>query len=94
MQLQKSTFAASHMKSSVFQHIFNYISTYAYVFSEYLLCNFNNLSIKFHVMLQKMKGCSCYSNKYNEIKICDLELFSEIRSQLLFINYFSKSYIV
>ena len=41
----------SHMKSSVFQHIFNYISTYAHVFPEYLLHNFNNLCIKFHVML-------------------------------------------
>ena len=41
----------SHMKSNVFQHIFNYISTNAYVFPEYLLHNFNNLSIKFHVMI-------------------------------------------
>ena len=41
----------SHMKSSVFQHIFNYISTYVYVFPEYLLHNFNNLGIKFYVML-------------------------------------------
>ena len=41
----------SHMKSSLFQHVFNYISTYAYVFPEYLLHNFDNLSIKFHVML-------------------------------------------
>ena len=41
----------SHMKSSVFQHIFNYICTNAHVFPEYLLHNFNNLSIKFHVML-------------------------------------------
>ena len=41
----------NHMKSSVFQHIFNYISTYAHVFPEYLLHNFNDLNIKFHVML-------------------------------------------
>ena len=41
----------SHMKSIVIQHVFNYISTYAYAFSGYLLYNFNNLSIKFHVML-------------------------------------------
>ena len=41
----------SQMKSSVFQHAFNYISTYVYAFPEYLLYNFNNLSIKFHVML-------------------------------------------
>ena len=41
----------SHMKSSVFQHVFNYISTYAYAFPEYLLHNLDNLSIKFHVML-------------------------------------------
>ena len=41
----------SHMKSSVFQHIFSYISTYAHVFPEYLLYNFNNLNIKFHLML-------------------------------------------
>ena len=40
----------SHMKSSVFRHIFNYIATNAYVFLEYLLHNFNNLSIKFHAM--------------------------------------------
>ena len=39
------------MKSSVFQHVFNYISTYTYAFPEYLLNNFNNLSIKFHAML-------------------------------------------
>ena len=41
----------SHMKSFVFLHIFNSISTYAYVFPEYLLYNFDNLSIKFHVMI-------------------------------------------
>ena len=41
----------SHMKSIVIQHVFNYISTYAYVFPGYLLYIFNNLSIKFHVML-------------------------------------------
>ena len=34
------------MKSIVFLHIF--ISTYAYVFPEYLLQNFDNLSIKFN----------------------------------------------
>ena len=40
------------MKSIVFQHVFNCISTYAYVFPEYLLHNFfDNLSIKFHVMI-------------------------------------------
>ena len=41
----------SHMKSIVFQHVFNCISTYAYVFPEYLLHNFDNLSIKFHVII-------------------------------------------
>ena len=41
----------SHMKSIVIQHVFNYISTYAYAFLWYLLYNFNNLSIKFHVLL-------------------------------------------
>ena len=41
----------SHMKSSVFQHIFNYASTYAYVFPKYLLHYSKNLGIKFHVML-------------------------------------------
>ena len=41
----------SHMKSCVFQHIFKCISTYGYVFPNYLLHNFDNLSIKFHVML-------------------------------------------
>ena len=29
-----------------------------------------------------MQRCSCYSNKYNEIKMCDLEPFSEIQSQI------------
>ena len=29
-----------------------------------------------------MQYCLCYSNKYNEIKMCDLEPFSEIQSQL------------
>ena len=41
----------SHMKSIVFLHIFNCISTNAYVFPEYLLHKFDNLSIKFHVMI-------------------------------------------
>ena len=41
----------SHMKSIVFQHVFNCISTKAHVFPEYLLHNFDNLSIKFHVMI-------------------------------------------
>ena len=41
----------SHMKSIVFLHIFNCISTNAYVFPEYLLHNLDNLSIKFHVMI-------------------------------------------
>ena len=38
------------MKSGVFQHVFQCISTYAYVFPEYLLQNFNDLSIKFYVI--------------------------------------------
>ena len=29
-----------------------------------------------------MQYCSCYSNKYNEIKMCDLEPFSEIQSHI------------
>ena len=41
----------SHMKSSVFLHVFNDISTYAYVFTEYFLHCFSNLSIEFHVVL-------------------------------------------
>ena len=41
----------SQMKSIVFQHVFNCISTYTYVFPEYLLHNFDNLSNKFHVMI-------------------------------------------
>ena len=41
----------SHIKSHVFQHIFKCISTYGYVFLKYLWHNFDNLSIKFHVML-------------------------------------------
>ena len=39
----------SHMKSIVFQHVLNCISSYAHVFSEYLLTSFDNLNIKFHV---------------------------------------------
>ena len=41
----------SHMKYSVFLHVFNDISTYAYVFIEYFLHSFSNLSIEFHVVL-------------------------------------------
>ena len=36
-----------------------------------------------------MQCCSCYSNKYNEIKMCDLEPFSEIWSQMW--NSFKKT---
>ena len=39
----------SHMKSGVFLHVFNDISTYAYVFTGYSLHTFSNLNIKFHV---------------------------------------------
>ena len=41
----------SHMKSIVFQHVFNCISTYVHVFQEYLLHNFDNLIIQFHIMI-------------------------------------------
>ena len=41
----------SHMKSSVFLHVFNDIFTYVYVFTEYLLHSFSNLSIEFLVVL-------------------------------------------
>ena len=41
----------SHMKSSVFLHVFNDISTYVYVFAEYFLHSFSNLSIEFLVVL-------------------------------------------
>ena len=41
----------SHMKSSVFLHVFNDISTYAYVFTKYFLYSSSNLSIEFHVVL-------------------------------------------
>ena len=41
----------SHMKSSVFLHVFNDISTDAYVFTEYFLQSFSNLSVEFHVVL-------------------------------------------
>ena len=41
----------SHMKSSVFLHVFNDISTYVYVFTEYFLHFFSNLSIEFLVVL-------------------------------------------
>ena len=41
----------SYMKSSVFLHVFNDISTYVYVFTEYFLHSFSNLSIEFLVVL-------------------------------------------
>ena len=41
----------SHIKSSVFLHVFNDISTYVYVFMEYFIHSFSNLSIKFLVVL-------------------------------------------
>ena len=41
----------SHMKSSVFLHVFDDISTYVYVFTEYFLHSFSNLSIEFQVVL-------------------------------------------
>ena len=41
----------SHIKSSVFLHVFNDISTYMYVFTEYFLHSFSNLSIEFLVVL-------------------------------------------
>ena len=37
----------SHMKSSIFLHVF----TYVYVFTEYFLHSFSNLSIEFLVVL-------------------------------------------
>ena len=37
----------SHMKFSVFLHVFNDISTYVYIFTEYFLHPFSNLSIEF-----------------------------------------------
>ena len=40
----------AHIKS-IFHYVFNCISTYAYVFPEYLLDNFDNLSITFQVMV-------------------------------------------
>ena len=41
----------SHMRSSVFLHVFNDISTYVYVFTEHFLHSFSNLSIEFLVVL-------------------------------------------
>ena len=41
----------SHMKSSVFLHVFNDISTYVYIFTEYFLHSFSNLSVEFLVVL-------------------------------------------
>ena len=38
----------SHMKSIVFQHVLNCISSNAHVFSEYLSNSFDNLNMKFH----------------------------------------------
>ena len=41
----------SYLKSSVFLHVFNDISNYVYVFTEYFLHSFSNLSIEFLVVL-------------------------------------------
>ena len=68
------------------QHIFNCISIYAYVFPEYLLHNFNNLSIKCNVTKFCRKCNTVHATvikNYNKIKMCDLEPFSEIWSQIL-----------
>ena len=56
------------MKSSVFLHVFNDISTYVYVFMEYFLHSFSNLSIEFLVVLLGIQNFSCCSDKYTEIK--------------------------
>ena len=40
----------SHMKSSVFLHVFNDVSTYAYVLTEYTYI-LHSLSIEFHLVL-------------------------------------------
>ena len=52
------------MKSSIFPHVFNDISTYPYIFTEYFLHSFN-LTIEFHVVLQnilRMRYFSCGSD--------------------------------
>ena len=41
------------MKSGVFLHVFNDISTYVYVFMEYFLHSFGNLSIEFLIVTMK-----------------------------------------
>ena len=41
----------SNMKSCVFLHVFNDISIYAYVFLNYFLDTYSNLSIEFRVVL-------------------------------------------
>ena len=71
----------SHMKSSVFLHVFNDISIYAYVFPKYFL---NNFSIEFHVVL-RMKYRICNTVHVAVINIIkfkkyDLEPFSKIQS--------------
>ena len=75
------------MKSSVFLDVFNDISTYVYVFTEYFLHSFSNLSIEFLVVYEILLGIqyfSCCSDKYTEIKMCDLEPFSKIQSHIKF----------
>ena len=49
--LENSSKSKSHMKSSVFLHVFNDISTYVYVFMEYFLHSFSNLNVEFLVVL-------------------------------------------
>ena len=44
----------SHMKSSVFQHVFNYNSTYVYVFPKNLLHNFDNLRMQCYEIMSKI----------------------------------------
>ena len=41
------------MKSGVFLHVFNDISTCAYIFTGYFLHTFSNLNIEFHVSAMK-----------------------------------------
>ena len=65
----------SHMKSSVFLHVFNDISTYVYVFTEYFLHSFSNFIIEFLVYSAMKYYWECNTfhvaviNTYTEIKM-------------------------
>ena len=62
-----------HMKYSVFLHVFTDISSYAYIFNQYLCYHFSNSNTELHVLCLNIKYCCCGTEKYIENKMCDLD---------------------